>query len=73
MKSDGEIMESGDVVVVCRRSGGSRRPLVCGKSPKDLAFALHQWTRGQIRFLTIADQEQSASSLSPDLSWKRSS
>ena len=37
---------NGDVVVVCSRSAGSRRPDVCGKSPKEIAFAVPMWARG---------------------------
>jgi hypothetical protein len=36
----------GALAVVCRRSVGSRRPCVCGKSPEGLAFAVHMWARG---------------------------
>jgi hypothetical protein len=36
----------GNLAIVCNRSGGSRRPHVRGKSPKDLAFAVPRWARG---------------------------
>jgi hypothetical protein len=44
----GEIPDRGDAVVVCSWSGGSRRPDVCGKSPKVLAFAVPMWERGRL-------------------------
>lgn len=46
----GDVPAMGDLAIVCSRSGGSRRPPVCGKSPKDLAFAVHLWSRGRQRF-----------------------
>ncbi len=42
----GAACPNGDMVVVCRRSGGSCRPHGCGKSPKVVAFAVPMWTRG---------------------------
>jgi hypothetical protein len=38
----------GDLAIVCSRSGGSRRPPVCGKSPKVFAFAVPRWARGNV-------------------------
>jgi hypothetical protein len=43
----GEVPTLGVLAFVCSRSGGSHRPHVCGKSPKELAFAVPMWTRGK--------------------------
>ena len=42
----GEVPGYGDLASVCSRSGGSRRAHGCGKSPKDLAFAVPMCARG---------------------------
>jgi len=42
----GAVPDTGALAVVCKRSGGFRRPQVCGKSPQDLAFAVPLWARG---------------------------
>jgi hypothetical protein len=36
----------GAVGIGCSRSHGSRRPSVCGKSPTEIAFAVHLWAPG---------------------------
>ena len=41
-----ELRARGDLAMVCSRSVGSRRPRVCGKSPKEIAFAVPMWARG---------------------------
>jgi hypothetical protein len=34
----GDVPTMGDLAILCSRSGGSRRPYVCGKSPKEFSF-----------------------------------
>jgi hypothetical protein len=41
-----DVSARGSLAVVCSRSGGSRRPGVCGKSPKEIAFAVDRWAKG---------------------------
>jgi hypothetical protein len=45
----GDSPASGDLAVVCSWSGGPCPPYVCGKSPKEIAFAVPMWGRGNGR------------------------
>jgi hypothetical protein len=44
----GELRALGELAMVCSRPVGSRRPRGCGKSPKELAFAVPGWARGNV-------------------------
>lgn len=44
----GELSGLGELAMVCSRPVGSRRPRGCGKSPKELAFAVPGWARGNV-------------------------
>ena len=62
----------GAVGIGCSRSHGSRRPSVCGKSPTEIAFAVHLWAPGNRTPPTTTQQETRPRS-GPPSSWANQS